>query len=309
MQWSKVKEYIHNPFRIVNFVDARGGLKFLPDEIYLKLKYYACLRKKLNIKNPVTYNDKLQWLKLYNRNPIYTQMSDKYGVRKYVAAAIGEEYLIPLLGVWDKFNQIDFLQLPEQFVFKCTHDSGGVVVCKEKGNFDILSAQRKINWYLERNYYYYGREWAYKDIQPRLICEKYMADDSGKELVDYKVWCFNGKAKCIKVCKNRYSLSGLNIDFYDLNWEPMPVIKQFPNSGTITLRPKNFNKMIECAEWLSKGVPYLRVDFYEVNDRLYFGELTFYPGSGFEKFSPESYDYLFGSWIKLPLTQHALREC
>ncbi|HHU32431.1 MAG TPA: glycosyl transferase [Clostridia bacterium] len=306
MQWAKVREYIKNPYKVVNYLGARGRLNFLPDELYLKLKYYACLGKNLNLANPTTYNEKIQWLKLHNRKPIYTKMSDKFEVRQYVAAAIGEEYLIPLLGVWEKFEDIDFRQLPEQFVLKCTHDSGGVVICQDKKNFDVKAARQKINSCLRRNYYYHGREWAYKGIKPRIICEKYLTDEFGSELIDYKVWCFDGKAKCIKVCSNRYAAGGLKIDFYDLNWEVMPFKKGYPNSGTIIPKPKNFAKMIELAEKLSKDIPFLRVDFYDTKEHLYFGEFTFYPGSGLEKITPESYDYLLGSWINLPQGKSAI---
>ncbi|WP_209510531.1 ATP-grasp fold amidoligase family protein [Sedimentibacter acidaminivorans] len=272
----------------------------LPDILYLELMFYHRIKSKLNLKNPRSFNEKLQWLKLYDRNPVYTNLVDKYEVRKYISKTIGEEYLIPLIGVWDKFDAIDFSKLPNHFVLKCTHDSGGIIICKDKSKLDIEAAKKKINKSLKRNYYYLGREWPYKNVKPRIICEKYMVDESGIELKDYKFMCFNGKVRCSFVCLNRNSQSGLNVDFYDMDWNPMSFERHYPSSGTTIPRPINFDKMIDFAEKLSKNIPFVRVDFYETNGHLYFGELTFHPGSGFEEFTPELYDYLLGSWIKLP---------
>lgn len=272
----------------------------VPSKLLLKLKYQALMKSKLNINSPITFNEKIQWLKLYDKNPVYTNLVDKYEVRKYISNTIGEEYLIPLIGVWNKFEEIDFSELPNQFVLKCTHDSGGVIVCKDKSNLDIEKAKKKINSALKRNYYYSGREWPYKNIRPKIICEKYMVEESGAELMDYKFMCFNGEVKCSFVCLNRNLQTGLNVDFYDMEWNRMPFERHYSSSGTAILKPKNFDKMVEFAGKLSKNIPFLRVDLYEINARLYFGELTLYPGSGFEEFTPESYDYLLGSWIKLP---------
>lgn len=271
----------------------------IPDKIFLKHVFYRNMGKKLDIKNPKTFNEKLQWLKLYDRNPQYTKLVDKYEVRKYISQLIGEEYLIPLIGVWGRFDDIDFNSLPNQFVLKCTHDSGGLVICRDKSKLDINVAREKINKSLNRNFYYQGREWPYKNVKPRIICEKYMVDESMVELKDYKFMCFNGEVKCSFVCLNRQSLAGLNVDFYDIDWNPMPFERHYPSSGTVIPKPKNYSKMVEFAEILSKNIPFVRVDFYEANGQLYFGELTFYPGSGYEEFAPESYDYLLGSWIEI----------
>jgi len=296
----KLVRAIKEPRLVILYILNFKFFRIIPDDIFLKLKYKLSMGKKINLDNPQTFNEKLQWLKLYDRNPLYTKLVDKYEVRKYIAQTIGEEYLIPLIGVWDRFEDIDFSQLPNQFVLKCTHDSGGIVICTDKSRIDINAAKKKINKCLKRNYYYYCREWPYKNIKPRIICEKYMADESGTELKDYKLMCFNGKVKCSFVCLNRYSSTGLNVDFYDMNWKPMPFERHYPSSGTEISKPKNFDKMVEFAEILSKNIPFVRVDFYETNEKLYFGELTFYPGSGFEEFTPESYDYLLGSWLELP---------
>lgn len=274
---------------------------FIPDDLYLRIQYKNFMGKKLNLKDPKSFNEKLQWLKINDRNPLYTDLVDKYEVRKYIEKMIGNEYLIPMLGVYDTFEEIDFNALPDKFVLKCTHDSGGLVICKSKSTFDIESARRKINKCLRRNYYYTHREWPYKNIKPRILCEKYMVDESGTELKDYKFMCFNGDVKCSFVCLNRNSDMGLNVDFYDMEWNPMPVERHYPSSGTVIPKPKNFNKMVTYSRKLSKNIPFIRVDFYETNGQLYFGELTLYPGSGLEEFSPELYDELLGSWINLPI--------
>jgi len=272
-------------------------LKIIPDPFYLQLVYYIKMGKRLDITNPKSFNEKIQWLKLYDRRLEYTKMVDKYEVRKYISEIIGEQYLIPLLGVYNNFEEIDFSKLPNKFVLKCTHDSGGLVICKDKNKFDMEKAKMKINNCFKRNYYFQWREWPYKNIKPRIICEKYMVDESGIELKDYKFMCFNGQVKCLFVCLNRNSSNGLNVDFYDMDWNPMPFERHYSSSGTTIPKPKNFDMMVEFAKKLSKDIPFVRVDFYETNGQLYFGELTFYPGSGYEEFKPESYDYLLGSWI------------
>lgn len=272
----------------------------IPDRIALKVEYRLRFHRPLNLKNPITFNEKLQWLKLNDHSPRYTQLVDKLEVRNFVAGKIGEEYLIPLLGVYDKFDEIDFDKLPNEFVLKCTHDSGSVYVCDDKNKYDINAVNRKINKSLRRNYYYTGKEWPYRNVKPKIICEKYMVDESGSELKDYKFLCFNGIAKCMFVCLNRNSPNGLNVDFYDMDWNPMPFERHYPRSGTTISKPKCFDKMIKLAEKLSSDLPFVRVDFYETNEHIYFGELTLYPGSGLEEFTPESFDTLLGNWINLP---------
>lgn len=285
--------------RFINLGKA-ATLRILPDKFFINYIYQKKIGKKLDLKNPVTFNEKVQWLKLYDRNPDYTKLVDKFEVRKFVIKKIGEEYLIPLIGKYKKFEDINFDELPNQFVLKCTHDSGGVVICKDKSTFDFESAKEKINRALRTNYYYTWREWPYKNVEPKIICEEYMEEETGTELKDYKFMCFNGVVKCSFVALNRNSKTGLNVDFYDLNWKPMPFERHYPKSGSIIKKPINYNKMIELAEFLSEEIPFVRVDFYETNNQIYFGELTFHPGSGLEKFSPVSYDYMLGNWLKLP---------
>ena len=277
----------------------------IPDKVFLEYEFKKTIGRSLNLRNPQTFNEKLQWLKLYDRKPIYTAMVDKYEAKKYVANIIGDQYIIPTIGVWNNFDEIEFDSLPLQFVLKTTHDSGGVVVVKDKRKLDIDSARSKIEKSLRRNYYYsLGREWPYKNVKPRIIAEKYMSDESGisqdsGELTDYKLMCFNGKVRCTFTCTDRFN-GGLKVTFFDNDWNVLPFERHYPKSDKPIARPRQFEKMKELAEKLSKDIPFVRTDFYEVGDDIYFGELTFFPGSGFEEFNPESWDYELGSWIRLP---------
>ena len=273
----------------------------IPDRLFLKLMYRKCMGKKLNLKNPQTFNEKLQWLKLYNRKTEYTKMVDKYEAKKYVAEKIGEEYIIPTLGVWNSFDEIDFDALPCQFVLKCTHDSGGLVIVKDKSNFDKKEACKKITRCLKRNYFWQNREWPYKNVRPRIIAEKYMEDSVCHELTDYKFYCFNGKPEFILVATERASLDGVKMDFFDMDFNHLEMKWGHSNSKKTIVKPKSFDKIINFAEKLSKVIPLCRCDFYEVNGKPYFGEITFFPASGMEAFEPEGWDKILGDWIKLPV--------
>ena len=270
----------------------------IPDKLYLKTYYSHCFKKKLDLKKPQTFNEKLQWLKLYDRKPIYTTMVDKYAVKKYVAARIGEEYIIPTLGVWDHFDDIDFDNLPNQFVLKCTHDSGGLVICKDKVSFDKKEAKRKIQNCLKRNYYLTGREWPYKNVPRKIIAEKYMEDETG-QLRDYKFYCFNGEPKIIMINSDR-EIGKTKADYFDMDFNWLDLKWGYEHALVKPSKPINFEKMKELAVVLSKNIPELRVDFYEVNNKIYFGELTFFDGSGFDKIEPKEWDKKIGAWIKLP---------
>ena len=278
-----------------------GAFDHLSDEAYLRLMFRLRLGRKLDLKNPKSYNEKIQWLKLYDRNPIYTTLVDKYEVKKYVADRIGEQYIIPTLGVWDKFEDIDFAKLPDQFVLKTTHDSGGVVICKDKRMFDITAARKKLERSLHANYYMRGREWPYKNVKPRIIAEQYMVDESGYELKDYKIFCFDGFAKAMFIATDR-QVEGeeTKFDFYDMNFKHLPFTNRHPNATHEIKRPKSFDEMKMLAEKLSQGIPQVRVDFYDINGKVYFGELTLSHWSGMIPFEPEERDYKFGEWIKLP---------
>lgn len=271
--------------------------KFLSDKVYLSIKYKHVFGKKMDWDNPQSFNEKLQWLKVYNRDPQYTKLVDKYEVKKYITKVLDRKYVIPTLGAWNTFEEIDFDALPNQFVLKCTHDSGGLVVCKDKANLDIDAAKKKINQSLQNNYYYSGREWPYKNVKPRIIAEQYMADD----LRDYKLFCFNNVPRMTLVCSERFTKDGLKEDFYDEAWNHLDV--QRPEHGNAILpieRPKQYELMKKLASKLSEKMPFARIDFYEINEKVYFGEITFYPASGFEGFKPEEWDMKLGEWIKLP---------
>ena len=272
----------------------------MSDEKYLKLIFKTMVGYELNLSEPKTFNEKLQWLKLNDRKPEYTTMVDKYSAKDYVADIIGSDYIIPTLGVWDSFDEIDFDELPNQFVLKCTHDSGGLVICTDKNKFDYKATKKKITKCLKYNYYYAGREWVYKDVKPRIIAEKYMCDEINIELNDYKLMCFDGEVKCSFVCSDRFSEGGLKVTFYDKDWNVLPFERHYPKSNIPINRPLNYNKMISFAEKLAQNIPFVRVDFYEIAGKLYFGELTFFPGGGFEEFEPQAEDLELGSWIKLP---------
>lgn len=284
--------------KIILSLCARNFFWFLPDKLYLKMLYRIKLNKKLNLKNPQTFNEKLQWLKLYDRKSEYTKLVDKYEVRKYVKKKIGEEYLIPLISIYDNFDDIDFDKLPDQFVIKCTHDSGGLVICKNKSELNIEAARKKINKCLKRNYYYNGREWPYKNVKPRIIIEKYIEDTETKELKDYKFFVFNDKFVYSFVCSDR--TSSLKFTFFDKNGKIMNLTQDECANDPNVSKPLNYNKMIELSEKLAKGIPQIRVDFYEVNEKIYFGELTFFDSSGFGKFDPDEYDKKIGDMLILP---------
>lgn len=288
----------NNPWAAIFYrLKKTGVLNKLPDSAYLKFMFRASMNKKLDLRNPKTFNEKLQWLKLYDRKEIYTTIVDKYEVKKYIGKKIGSEYIIPTIGVWNKFEDIDFDKLPNQFVLKCTHDSGGLVICKDKTSFDIPSARKKIESSMKNNFFWLGREWPYKNVQPRIIAEQYMADD----LRDYKLFCFDGAPRMTLVCSERFTEEGLKEDFYDEAWNHLDV--QRPNHGNAILpieRPKQYELMKELAAKLSEKMPFARIDFYEINEKVYFGEITFYPASGFEGFKPEEWDLKLGEWIKLP---------
>lgn len=272
------------------------------DKTYIKIMYYHRMGRKLNLDAPTTFNEKLQWLKLYDRNPLYTTMVDKYDAKNYVASIIGEQYIIPTIGVWDSPEDIDWDSLPSQFVLKVTHDSGGLIICKDKSKLNIDDARKKLVASLKRNYYLHSREWPYKDLKRRIIAEVYMEDNESAELRDFKIHNFNGEPKFTLVCRDRYSASGLTEDFYSEDWKRMSVRRpKHPNAKTLIPKPVELDEMYRLAKMLSNNVPFLRTDFYIVNHKVYFGELTFFPASGMTPFVPEKWDEIFGQWLKLPL--------
>ena len=267
----------------------------------MKLLYRERIGQKLNLSNPKTFNEKLQWLKLHDRKSIYTTMVDKYEVKKYVANIIGKKYIIPTLGVYDSFDEIDFDILPNQFVIKCTHDSGGIVIVKDKKILNIEEARKKINASLNTNYYYSGREWPYKNVVPRIIVEPYLEDGQYDELRDYKFFCFNGICKLMFIASNRQGEGDTYFDFYDEKGKHLKIINGHPMNPKIPKLPRNFKKMKELSEILAQDIPHVRVDFYEINGKIYFGELTLYHWSGFTKFQPNEWDLKLGELLEIDL--------
>ncbi len=277
-------------------------ISIIPDESYIRLMYSLTTGKNLDLGNPQLFKEKIQWLKLYNRNPLFTQMVDKYSVKAYVAERIGKKYVIPNLGVWDKFSEIDFNTLPEKFVLKTTHGGGscGVVVCSDRNKFDRKTAEKKIRKSLSQDIYWNFREWPYRDVPKRIIAEQYI-ESGNSDLTDYKVFCFNGEPKFIQVIQNRSIRE--TIDFFDTVWKHQEFVGLTPNvrnSEKSIPRPARLNEMLEIAATLSYGIPFLRVDLYVVNDNIYFGELTFFPASGLGTFTPDIWDLRLGQMLELP---------
>lgn len=272
----------------------------LDDEQYIRKMFKARMGYELNLDSPTTYSEKLQWIKLNDRRPIYTTMVDKYEAKKYVASIIGEEYIIPTLGVWDSFDEIEFDKLPNQFVLKCTHDSGGLVICKDKKNLDIETAKAKINKSLKTSYFLLGREWPYKNVKPRVIAEAYMADDSD-ELNDYKFFAFDGEVKALFIATERQK-QGVDVkfDFFDSDFRHLPFKQGHENAEICPNKPQCFEQMKMIASILSKGYPELRVDLYEVDGKVFFGELTLFHHGGWTPFTPSEWDKKFGDWVVLP---------
>lgn len=274
--------------------------RFLPSEIWLKYKYKLETGKPLHLADPQSFNEKLQWLKVHDHNPLYTTLVDKYAVKQYIKNRLGEEYIIPLIGgPWTSVDDIDFDRLPNQFVLKCTHDSGGLVICRDKASLDVSAVKRKMKKALKTNFYYGSREWPYKNVKPRIIAEKYMENELAGELTDYKLMCFNSKVKAVFTCSGRFSENGLKVTFYNTDWDRLPFERYYAASSVEIEKPKTLEEMIRIAEILSENIPFVRIDFYEIQHKIYFGEFTFYPGSGWEEFKPESWDLKLGSWITL----------
>lgn len=298
MDNNKLIKAIKNPLWAGGVILRRFFSPYMNDETFIKWEYFSGMGRFPNLKNPQTYNEKLQWLKLHDKHPEYTRMVDKYEAKEYVKEILGEEYIIPTLGVWERFEDIDFDKLPNQFVLKCTHDSGGLVICPDKSKLDINKARKKINKSLKKNYFLEHREYPYKDVKPRIIAEKFMVDESGTELKDYKFFCFNGKCKMLFIATDRpYDT---RFDFYDTEFNHLPFMQGHPLATKEIKKPRGFEEMVRLSEVLSKDIPHVRVDFYDINGKIYFGELTFFHFSGNVPFEPDEWDYKVGEWLELP---------
>ena len=274
-------------------------LRVLPDAWYISLVYYKHFKKFPDLKNPKTLNEKLQWLKLHDRKPEYTTMVDKHLAKEYVAQRVGDEHIVPTLAVWDSPEQIDLSVLPDQFVLKWNHDSGSIIICTDKATLNLQEAVEKLSGWQDHNGFWYGREWPYKNVKPQIIAEAYL----GAELQDYRFYCFNGEPKLIYTYRNADNDIDkpkiATCDIVNERWERMPFRQKSPNSAELPPKPVFFDEMYATAKALAKDIPFLRVDFYET-DKMYIGELTFYPGSGFSAFYPNEWDEKLGQWLKLP---------
>lgn len=296
----KFKKVITHPQSIGIFALEQRPAKRLSDKTFVSLEYWLTVGKKLELKNPTTFNEKLQWLKLYDHNPDYTAYVDKYEVRSLIENRIGKQYLVPIIELFESVEQIKYSSLPSQFVLKPTHTSGNIFICHNKDNLDVQLVNRKMVSWLKRDYYWAHREWPYRNIKPRIICEPLLVDESGFELKDYKILCFNGIPKIIQVMSGR-SERQFYLNHFDINWNPV-TIERLDHSSldpSNIARPKRLDEMIDIARILSDGFSFVRVDFYHTPEKLYFGELTFFPASGMIPFKDDSVDQKWGSWLNI----------
>lgn len=273
----------------------------MSDEEFLRKKFKESTGKELDLENPQTFNEKLQWLKLHDRNPLYTEMVDKYAAKQYVSRIIGSEYVIPVVGgPWKDASEIDLDSLPEQFVLKCNHDCGSVIVCKNKLSFDLASAKKKLSAALQKNYFWVGREWPYKNVDPCIFAETYMEDPVDQELRDYKFFCFDGQPKLVFIATDRGNNTvETKFDFFDMDFNHLSIENGHPKADVTPHKPLNFDLMKALAAKLSKNIPHVRIDFYEVNHKVYFGEITFYHWGGIVNWEPSEWDERLGSWLKI----------
>ncbi len=296
-----IKDYLKNLPETL-FIIVKNYFTFLPDRLYLKIIYRLQMGKNLNLKSPKTFCEKIQWLKLYNRNPAFTKMVDKYEAKYYVGDIIGDDHIIPALGVWDNPDDIDFDSLPERFVLKTTQGGGscGVLFCTDKATFDKDNAKKILREQLKQDIYVTLREWPYKDVKKRILAEPFMVDESGSELKDYKILNFNGEPKYIQVDSGRFGKHFRNI--YDINWNLLDISIGYKSDHSHDIKkPVQLEQMLDFSRKLSKGIPFLRTDFYVINEKIFFGEITFFQRSGFSEFWPKSLDLELGSLIRLPI--------
>ncbi|MGF3182950.1 ATP-grasp fold amidoligase family protein [Facklamia sp. P12934] len=298
---NKIKMLINNPQLVLQFILNRSIFKYMNDENFIKLKYRIMTGKKLNLENPQTFNEKLQWLKLYNRNREYTKLVDKFSARNFVKHTIGEKYLNEIFGVYNSYDEINFDLLPEQFVLKPTHASGNYYICKDKSKINHKELKKTVNIWMNRNYYLLHREWPYKNVKPRILAEKFLESKDGSPLVDYRFLCFNGDPKIIFTDLSMTDKSNTRRNIYNLNWNLLDYRITYPIDYNINLtKPKNLNEMINLSRRLSKDIPHVRVDFYNIDGKIIFSEMTFFHQSGYGKFYQDEFAEEMGAWINLP---------
>ena len=299
--YNAVQSLLHDRRYFISALCVRFGFLF-SDERYLKTRYRLIFRKPLDLNNPVSYSEKLQWLKLYYHRPEFTAMADKVKVKQYVAERIGEEYVVPLLGVWDKPEHIEWEKLPKKFVLKTNHDGGnyGVVICRNIETFDKKKAIKRLRKSLKRDTFLLGREWPYKNIERKVFAEQYIEDDAVDDLPEYKFFCFDGKAKMVNVVTERQSPSGVKFDYFDEHFNHLDLKNEYPHAAKPPKKSESFDLMKSLAEEMSVGIPDVRVDFFEAGGRVYFSEFTFFNGGGLVVFQPQEYDYTLGQYIQLP---------
>lgn len=295
-----IRYYLAKPLRLVSALGRRGCLNWMSDRAFIRLCYKERLGVYPNLDNPRGFNEKLQWLKLHDRNPLYIKLVDKIAVKDWVSEKIGQQYVVPLIGVWGSFGAIDFDALPDRFVLKSNHDSGGVSVCKDKNTYDKKKAKALLDRHLSHSGYLFGREWPYKDVKPLVFAEEYLESDSSKgDLPDYKVMCFAGTPRLVQVHRGRFSEHVQ--DFYTTAWEKLDFSQGMPQSGLLEKRPGCLDEMLALSGVLSSGFPQVRVDWYVTGGGLKFGEMTLFDGSGFDAFDPPEWDERLGSWVDLSL--------
>lgn len=296
----KFKKIVEDPSIIIRALNKVGLLNWISDTNYVKWRYRIQHNQSLDLENPKTFNEKLQWLKLNYHNPEYVPLVDKIQVREHISNLVGDEYLIPLIGVWENANDIDWDLMPDKFVLKCSHDSGSVIVCTDKSTFDKKAAITTLNKALGRNYYYAGREWPYKFVKPKVMAEKFLETSEKDELRDYRFFCFEGEPKFISVDTNINNKSKTRRNLYDLNWNLLDAEITYKKDLNNSLdKPNKLDEMIEISKKLSESLPHVRIDLYNIDDEIYFGEYTFYHQSGLGIIRPNEFDLKLGSWINL----------
>lgn len=286
---------LRNPWLFIIGLDNNGLIRWMPDSMFAKISFKGMLGQKLHLDNPVTFNEKLQWLKIYDHQPEYSLLVDKLKAKKVVGDLIGQEYIVPYYGEWKSADEIEFDTLPDRFVLKCNHDQGSVILVNDKAHLNKEKTIKILNRKLKHNAYYGTREYPYKNIEPKVFAEAYLGDD----IIDYKFYCFNGKPMFLYCGQGLTADHTLKIDFYDLNWNLMPFYRtDYQRLGQIE-KPENLSTMIKISRKLSENVPFVRVDLFEVESKVYFSEFTLYPASGYMPFVPKEYDRIVGDWLKL----------